>query len=119
MFLQGAWQAQADGTSIESVMDDWAEIEPRLRSDYGPPADYDPDAFGGGNVYYGPALMWDELRKRLGDDEFWRLVREWPATHDNSNADYDDITTWWSEESGEDLTGFFHDWLLSDTTPAG
>ena len=61
--------------------------------------DYDPASFGGGNVYYGPALMWDELRKRLGDDEFWRLVREWPATHDNGNADYDDITSWWSEQT--------------------
>jgi aminopeptidase N len=117
MFLEGAWTAEADSTTIESVMDDWAEREPRLRSDYGPPADYDPDAFGGGNVYYGPALMWDELRKRLGDDGFWRLVREWPATHDNSNADYDEITTWWSEQTGEDLSGFFDDWLLGSTTP--
>jgi aminopeptidase N len=117
MFLEGAWTAEADNTTIESVMDDWAEIEPLLRADYGPPADYDPDAFGGGNVYYGPALMWDELRKRIGDDEFWRLAREWPAAHDNGNADYDDITTWWSEQAGEDLSSFFDDWLLGETTP--
>lgn len=117
MFLEGAWTAEADNTTIESVMDDWAELEPRLRSEYGPPAAYDPDAFGGGNVYYGPALMWDELRKRFGDDEFWRLVREWPATHDNGSADYDEITTWWSEQTGEDLSGFFDDWLLGETTP--
>ena len=117
MLFQGAWEAEADNTSIESVLDDWAELEPRLRSEYGPPADYDPEAFGAGNVYYGPALMWDELRKRLGDDEFWRLVRAWPATHDNGNADYDDITSWWSEQTGEDLSGFFDDWLLGETTP--
>ena len=61
--------------------------------------------------------MWDELRKRLGDDEFWRLVREWPAAHDNGNADYADITTWWSERTGEDLSGFFDAWLLGETTP--
>jgi aminopeptidase N len=118
MYLQGAWTAEADGTPIESLMDEWAEGEPDLRSDFGPPADYDPEAFGAGNVYYGPALMWDELRKRLGDDEFWRLVRAWPAAHDNSNADYADITTWWSDRAGEDLSGFFDDWLLGRTTPA-
>ena len=117
MFIQGAWQAEADDTTIESVMDDWAETEPALRSQYGPPADYDPEAFGAGNVYYGPALMWDELRKRLGDDEFWRLVRAWPAANDNGNADYDDITTWWSEQTGQDLAGFFDDWLLGERTP--
>jgi aminopeptidase N len=117
MFIQGAWEAEAGNTTIESVMDDWAETEPRLRSDYGPPADYDPEAFGAGNVYYGPALMWDELRKRFGDDEFWRLVRAWPAANDNGNADYDDITSWWSKQTGEDLSGFFDDWLLGETTP--
>jgi aminopeptidase N len=118
MFLQGAWQAEADNTTIESVMDDWTDIEARLRSQYGPPADYDPEAFGAGNVYYSPALMWDELRKRLGDDEFWRLVRAWPAAHDNGNADYADITAWWSDQTGEDLSGFFDEWLLGETTPA-
>ena len=117
MYLQGAWMADAQGTTIESVMDQWAKVEPQLRSDFGPPADYDPAAFGAGNVYYGPALMWDELRKRLGDDEFWALVRDWPAAHDNGNAGYADITTWWSEQTGEDLSGFFDDWLLGETTP--
>ncbi|GAA1776717.1 M1 family metallopeptidase [Nocardioides hankookensis] len=118
MFLQGAWMAQDQGISIEAVMDDWAVSEPELRKEYGPPADYDPKAFGASNIYYGPALMWDELRKRLGDDEFWRLVRAWPAGHAYGNADYDDITSWWSEQTGEDLSGFFDDWLLGETTPA-
>jgi aminopeptidase N len=118
MYLQGVWTAEAGGTTIESVMDQWARVEPRLRANYGPPADYDPDSFGAGNVYYGPALMWDELRQRLGDDEFWALVRDWPASHDNDNADYDDITTWWSEQTGQDLSGFFDDWLLGEKTPA-
>ncbi|KQW47855.1 hypothetical protein ASC77_15660 [Nocardioides sp. Root1257] len=117
MFLQGAWMAQDQGTSIESVMDTWATAEPELREQYGPPADYDPEAFGASNIYYGPALMWDELRKRLGDKEFWRLVRAWPAAHAYGNADYDDITSWWSDQTGQDLSGFFHDWLLGETSP--
>jgi aminopeptidase N len=117
MFIQGAWTAEETGTPIESVMDEWALGEPALRAQYGPPADFDPEAFGAGNVYYSPALMWDELRQRLGDDEFWRLVRAWPASHDDGNADYDDITTWWSEQTGEDLSGFFDDWLLGKTSP--
>ena len=117
MFIQGAWTAEQSGTTIDAVMDQWAPGEAEARAEYGPPADYDPEAFGGGNVYYGPALMWDELRKRLGDDEFWRLVREWPAAHDNGNAGYDAITSWWSDQTGEDLSGFFDDWLLGETTP--
>ncbi|MEP9363212.1 M1 family metallopeptidase [Nocardioides sp. CN2-186] len=116
-YLQGVWTAEATHQSLDAMVDEWAAYDDQLRSQDGPPADYRPESFGGGNVYYIPAVMWDELRKRIGDDEFWRLVREWPASHAYGNAGYDDITAWWSEQTGEDLTGFFDDWLMSDTTP--
>jgi aminopeptidase N len=118
MYLQAVWTAEAKDVSLESVMDRYAFLEAPLRKADGPPADYDPDTFGASNIYYGPALMWDELRKRLGDEEFWRLVRAWPRRHADGNADYDDITSWWSARTGQDLSGFFHDWLLGTTTPA-
>jgi aminopeptidase N len=117
-FLQGVWTAEDQGTSIDTVFGTWAGYDQQLRTRYGPPADFVPDSFGAGNVYYIPAVMWNELRKKLGDELFWRLVREWPSTHAYGNAGYDDITSWWSEQSGEDLTDFFHDWLLSDKTPS-
>jgi aminopeptidase N len=116
-FLQGVWMSEDRGQPIDSMLDTWAGYDEQLRSDFGPPADYDPASFGAGNVYYIPAVMWNELRKKLGDDLFWRLVRAWPSAHAYGNADYDDITSWWSEQSGEDLTDFFHSWLLSDKTP--
>ncbi len=116
-YLQGVWTTEQQGQPLESLIDEWAGYDGQLRADYGPPADYHPDSFGGGNVYYIPAVMWDELRKRVGDDEFWRLVREWPQSHAYGNAGYDDITAWWSEQTGQDLSGFFHEWLTSDTTP--
>lgn len=116
-FLQGAWMAEHGSQSMDELFADWAALDPELRSQYGPPADYHADAFASSNVYYIPAVMWNELRKQIGDEEFWRLVREWPASNENENADYDDITSWWSEQTGEDLAGFFETWLLSDTTP--
>ena len=48
--------------------------------------------------------MWDELRQRLGDDEFWELVRPLAArTTTTGTRSYDEITAWWSERTGEDL----------------
>ena len=117
LYLQGVWTAEDNGQPLESLMDYWATVEPEMRAAAGPPADYHPDSFGAGNIYYGPALMWDELRKKVGDDEFWRLVREWPSVHEDGNAGYDDITSWWSEQTGEDLSGFFDSWLLGKRTP--
>lgn len=116
-FLQGVWMSENGGPPIDELFADWASGDAEMRAEAGPPADYKADYFGDGNVYYIPAVMWNELRKDLGDEEFWRLVRAWPEANENGNASYDDITAWWSEESGEDLTGFFDTWLLSEDTP--
>jgi aminopeptidase N len=61
--------------------------------------------------------MWDQLRRRVGDDRFWGLVKAWPRSHDNANASYDDITGWWSRKTGEDLRPMFDAWLLGKTSP--
>ena len=51
----------------------------QLRDEYGPPGAYDPRQFGSSNIYYTPALMWNELRVELGDDEFFAIARSWLA----------------------------------------
>jgi aminopeptidase N len=116
MYLQGCWQAEADGLSVDSVMDDYASFEDELRESSGPPAAYDPTHFGDGNIYYGPALMWHELRKQLGDDAFWKLVRKWPARDPQTNASRDEYLGWLVRKTDVDRS-FFEEWLLSPTTP--
>lgn len=117
MYLQGAWMAEDEGVPVGDVMDYWAGFEPEYRAESGPPADYDPATFGESNIYYGPALMWEELRERIGDDAFWAMVRAWPAARDNGNADREDYLAWVEEQTGEELTSFFDAWLLGATTP--
>ena len=119
LYLQGVWQAEHDGQSVDDLMDYWATLEPQMRREAGPPADYDPNMFGSQNIYFGPALMWHELRHKVGDEEFWSLVRAWPRAHDDGNASYADLTAWWSQRTGMDLKPFFDLWLLSRTSPAG
>ena len=116
MYLQGIWQAEQDGRSADEVMDDYASFESAMRAESGPPADYDPTQFGEGNIYYGPALMWHELRKQIGDDAFFEVVRDWPARDPESNAGRDDYLPWLVEHTGVPRS-FFDDWLLSPTTP--
>jgi aminopeptidase N len=117
MYLQAVWEDEHDGTPLEDQVAGWADSDQMMRDDAGPPANTDPGMFGEATVYFVPALMWHELRERLGDDVFWELVRRWPEEHDNANASYDEITAWWSQESGEDLQEFFDDWLLGEKTP--
>jgi aminopeptidase N len=117
MYLQGLWTAEQEGITADELMDEWADFESDMRRESGPPANYDPAQFGEGNIYYGPALMWHELRKRLGNQEFFRIVREWPEARSDKNSNREDYLAWIEEQTGKELTAFFDAWLLGETTP--
>lgn len=118
MYFQALWESQHHGVELDAILGDWAAFDQEARDQAGPPANYDPTTFAEGNIYYLPALMWHQLRGRVGDETFFELVRAWPREHDNGNASYADITAFWSERTGRDLSGFFHAWLLGKTSPA-
>jgi len=115
---EGSWTADHTGKSFDGILHGWDIGAPFMREMWGPPARYAPESFGEGNVYYVPALMWDLVRQRVGDEEFWRLVREWPATHRFTSQDRDTLVAWWSRRTGEDLRPLFHAWLLGRRQPA-
>jgi aminopeptidase N len=117
MYLQGQFEADTTGRDVGEVMDDWATYEAGMREEAGPPGAYDPRSFAEGNIYYGPALMWHELRERIGDKRFWSMVRAWPSVDAGGNATREEYLAWVEEETGEELTAFFDAWLLGETTP--
>ncbi len=117
MFVQGVYQAHTDGTSIDAVMQQWSAFDAQLRQASGPPGAYDPGQFGEGNVYYSPALMWNQLRHRVGDQEFWSLVRAWPAEHAGESVTRAQYYAWLEDRTGLRLRGFFRAWIMGATTP--
>ena len=117
MYLQLLWDAQRFDVPLENILSDLAAQDSEMRASAGPPANYDPATFAEGNIYYPPALMWHQIRRRIGDDRFWPLVRAWPRSRDNGNASYVDITGWWSRKTGQNLRPLFDQWLLGETSP--
>ncbi|WP_175507543.1 M1 family metallopeptidase [Nocardioides terrae] len=117
MYLQGAWQDETWKLPPGDSLDTWADDEPRSRRTAGPPGAYKADHFAELNVYYGPALMWDALRRTVGDDVFWKLVRDWPAARAERSTGRDDYLAWLQEQTGRDLTAFFQQWLMAPTSP--
>jgi aminopeptidase N len=111
------WTADHSGKSRDDILRRFAAFAGPLRAQYGPPADYRPGTFGEGNAYYIPALMWDTIRQRLGDEEFWSLAVRWLRTHRFTSQDRDTLATWWSKASGQDLTPVFHAWLEGPREP--
>jgi aminopeptidase N len=57
------------------------------------------------------------LRRRLGDDRFWSGIRTYYRRHQNANASTDDFRRAMEEASGENLAGFFDQWLYRGGVP--
>ena len=118
MLMQALWESDHNGDRIGVTIDRWRAMDQDLRDEFGPPGAYDEAQFGGSNIYYSPALMWNELRLELGDDEFFRIARSWLAAYDNQSVTRDDIYAHWEKETGLELSAFFDAWILGDSTPA-
>jgi aminopeptidase N len=76
-----------------------------------------PDHLFSEAVYSGGALLLHDLRERLGDDDFFRVLRQWASRHRYGNATTADFVALAEEISGQDLGGFFDDWLYTPWTP--
>jgi aminopeptidase N len=68
-------------------------------------------------VYAGGALLLDDLRHRIGDDNFFRLLHEWAARHRFGNVTTPDFVALAEEISGQNLDAFFVAWLETPWTP--
>ena len=68
-------------------------------------------------MYYGPALMWDQIRRRVGDEKFWAMVRAWPAHDRDGTVDRDEYLPWIEKETGTELSDLFDGWLLAKKSP--
>jgi aminopeptidase N len=118
MYLQGQFEADKFGQSINSIMNEWAVEEDGARASAGPPGDYDPRKFGDINIYFGPALMWHELRRKVGNKAFWAMVKKWPRVHAGGSATRAQFLGWVERETGKELSRFFDAWLMGAKTPA-
>jgi aminopeptidase N len=95
----------------------WRLLDQPLRTQAGPPGHFNKDKFADSNVYICPALMLNEIRKRIGGAKFEAMMRAWPARHRYTNQDRQSFTSWINHFTGRDLTPLIDRWLDSPTTP--
>lgn len=70
------------------------------------------------NSYDGGAVILHALRKTIGDDLFFTLLRTWVADNSGQSRTTDDFVALANKIAGRDLTGFFATWLYADQLPA-
>ena len=59
------------------------------------------------------------LRQTIGDDAFFRLLKDWIAAHAGGNVTIAQFTALAEQISGRELDAFFRIWLYTKTQAAG
>ncbi|HEU0288778.1 MAG TPA: M1 family aminopeptidase, partial [Nocardioidaceae bacterium] len=118
MYIQLLWSDSVGLMDYDSTIANWASLDGRMRSQYGPPGAYYQDEFASSNVYLSGAVMLDRIRQQIGDDAFFDALRTWPTVHEYGNANRDDYISWLSDRTGTDLGPLINEWLTSPTTPS-
>lgn len=69
------------------------------------------------NSYDGGAVILHALRKTIGDDLFFTLLRRWVTDNNGSSRTTEDFVALANQVSGQDLTKFFATWLYANSLP--
>ncbi|MFI6260817.1 M1 family metallopeptidase [Micromonospora sp. NPDC051006] len=75
-------------------------------------------AMFGNAVYKRGALAVHALRRTVGDDAFFRILRAWTAERRDGNATTEDLIVLAERVSGRQLRSLFDAWLVGGTAPA-
>ncbi len=70
-------------------------------------------------VYYRGAMTVHALRRQIGDESFFRLLRGWHSRYAQGNATLPQFIDLAERTSGQELDAFFHTWLYTPSKPAG
>jgi aminopeptidase N len=69
------------------------------------------------NSYQKGGWVLHMLRRKLGDEIFWKGIRAYYAKYDGANANTDDLCREMEKASGQDLKSFFKQWLYTAGHP--
>jgi aminopeptidase N len=68
-------------------------------------------------VYQRGPFVVHGLRREVGDEVFFRILRDWLETNPNGNGSTPAFVAFASKCAGRDLTPFFDAWLFAEVTP--
>ncbi|MCZ7456817.1 M1 family metallopeptidase [Streptomyces sp. WMMC940] len=82
------------------------------------PGDPGPDKQFDIAVYDRGALALQALRNTIGDEDFFAILKGWPAAHADGNASVGDFVRYAEGVSGTPLADLFDTWLYEPSKPA-
>ncbi|WP_250301035.1 M1 family metallopeptidase [Streptomyces sp. NBC_01267] len=110
------WDEDHGGKSVEDHFDDAYQEAANWAF---PPADPPgPKDISASPVYGRGAMVLDRIRRTVGDDAFFAMVRGWAKDHRYGNVSTSDFTAYAEKKTGKDLSGIWATWLYGKDKPA-
>jgi len=118
-FMEWRWSEKHDGRTAAKILDDYYD-NVEAGSDFWQVVVADPGAAKvfDDSVYGRGAMTLQALRNRVGNRDFWRILRSWIREQQGGNGSTEEFEALAARVSGEDLTGFFTAWLRTASKPA-
>jgi aminopeptidase N len=69
------------------------------------------------SVYVRGGMTLHALRVTVGDDDFFKILKDWAVQKDNGNATTTEFIALAEQVSGEQLDTLFNDWLYGESRP--
>jgi aminopeptidase N len=116
-YAEWTWDERSGGRTVQQQYDDRYRLvgDPRWQK---PPADPGrKDMFDQFAVYDRAAMTLHALRKRVGDDKFWAILRTWAKEHQYGNGTTPQFVATAERVSGMKLDSLFQAWLYGRTRP--
>lgn len=116
-YAQWLWIEKEQGPQALEAQARRAHRYLRSSSGSNPVAKPAADELFSSRVYLQGALTLHALRRRLGDEAFFRTVRSFFSTYRDRSASTEDFVKMAQETSGAELGSFFQSWLYARRVP--
>jgi aminopeptidase N len=113
-YAEWLWQEHEGAATVDQSFDreyagmDWSQ----------PPGNPGAGRIFGDPVYQRGAMTVHALRRDVGDQVFFALLKSWAAEHRDGNVSTADFIAAAEKASGRDLTSLFDAWLYGKTAPS-
>ena len=112
-YAEWLWEDHKSGGSAFDVF--WDVL---WMTDLGPPGKPQPEDPFTAAVYIRGAMTLHALRWEIGDEAFFRALRQYLSRHAGGNASTSDFVEVAEQVSGQDLNDLFDAWLYAEVPPA-
>ncbi|MFA1545168.1 M1 family metallopeptidase [Actinomadura chokoriensis] len=117
-YSEWLWAEHANGTPVQKSFDDTYATPADDALWKGKVADPGRDHIFDGLVYDRGAMAVHVLRGIIGDKDFYRLLKAWPAAHRYGNASTAEFVRFAGRLSGKNLDAWAKAWLYSEDKPS-